>query len=410
MNFIDYVFFFYSFIGLYMLVLMVLVYLPNRKNMFKYPPGKVEPVSIVMPCYNAVHNIGNAIEGLLNLDWPKDMLEIIVVDDCSTDGSQEVIKKYANKYKNVKCILRKQNGGRAAIPTNDGIRIASYNYIAVADDDAVPDRNALKKMIGFLQHDKKIAAVTGAVLVKEPKKFIEKLQAIEYVVIAFARKLLDFVDAVYVTPGPFALYRKEVLLDVGLFDEKNITQDIEVVWRLMSKGYRARMALDTRVYVDSPKKWKQWWRQRVRWNIGGTQTLWKYRRWSLRKNMLGMFIIPFFSASLFLGVFGLGLFFYLALRRIISTYFTTSYSVETGTALLTFQDLSFNPSILNFFGGALFILGLFYVLFGIMTMRELKARYINFYSMAIFLTIYMTIFPLNLIHSLYKMARRNYSW
>ncbi len=410
MNFVDYVFFFYSFIGLYMLVLMIMVYIPNRRRMFKYPQGKPEPVSVVMPCFNGRDNIGKAIEGLLNLDWPKDMLEIIVVDDASTDGSQEIIKKYADKYENVRCILRKKNFGRAAGPTNQGIKIAKYDYIAVADDDAVPDRDALKKMIGFLQSDKKIAGVTGAVLVKNPKKFIEKLQAIEYVVIAFARKLLDFVDAVYVTPGPFALYKKKVLLEVGLFDENNMTQDIEIVWKMMAHGYKARMSLDTRVYVDSPKTVKVWWKQRVRWNIGGTQTLWKFKRWSLRKNMLGMFIIPFFSASLFIGVFGLGLFFYLAIRRIISTYFTASYSISTNTALFRMSDISLNLSILNFFGIVLFILGTAYIFFGIATMREFKAKYINFYSMGVFITVYLTLFPINLIYSLYKMARGNYSW
>lgn len=410
MNFVDIVFFVYSFIGLYMLVLMILVYLPNRKEMFRYPKGKPEPVSVVMPCFNAKENIGKAIEGLLNLDWPKNMLEIIVVDDCSTDGSQEIIKKYVKKYKNVRAIFRETNFGRAAGPTNQGIKIAKYDYIAVADDDAVPDRDALHKMIGFLQKDKKIAGVTGAVLVKNPKKFLEKLQAIEYVAIAFGRKLLDFVDAVYVTPGPFALYKKKVLFEIGLFDEKNITQDIEVVWRMMSHGYRARMALDTRVVVDSPKKFKQWWRQRIRWNIGGTQTLWKFRKWSLRKNMLGMFIIPFFSASLFLGVFGLGLFSYLLIRNIISTYFTTTYSVGAGTSIVTLQSLSINPSILNFFGATLFILGAAYIIFGIITMREFKSNYISFYSMAVFLTFYLVLFPVNLIHSLIKMARGKYSW
>lgn len=378
--------------------------------MFSYVKGTPEPVSIVMPCFNEVSTIGKAIEGLLTLDWPKGMLEVIVVDDCSTDGSQQVIKKYAKKYKNVRCILRTKNFGRAAGPTNQGIKIAKYNYIAVADADAVPDRDALQKMIGFLQKDKTIAGVTGAVLVKNPKRFIEKLQAIEYVSIAFARKLLDFIDAVYVTPGPFALYKKDVLFEIGLFDEKSMTQDIEIVWRMMAKGYRARMALDTRVYVDSPRTLRQWWKQRIRWNIGGTQTLWKFKHWAFRRNMLGMFIIPFFSSSLLLGAFGLGLFAYLGVKRILSTYFTTSLSVGAGTSVVQLQDLSFSPSVLNFFGIVLFLLGVFYTLFGIGTLRELRSKYVGFYSMVSFLTIYLLLFPVNLIHSLYKMARGKYGW
>ncbi len=410
MNFIDIVFFVYTFVALYMIVLMIIIYLSNRGRMFNYPKGKIEPVSIVMSCWNAKHNIGNAVDRMFSLDWPKDKLEVIVVDDCSTDGSQQVIKEYAKKYKNFKYILRKKNSGGAATPQNDGIRIAKNDYIAVADDDSFPESDALKKMIGFLQKDKKVGAVTCSVLVKKPKKFIEKIQAIEYVVISFGRRLLDFVDSVYVTPGPFALYRKKTLIEVGLFDKDNMTQDIEIVYNLMSKGYKARMALDARVYVDSPKKLRGWWRQRVRWNIGGTQTLIKYKNKLFRNGMLGLFVIPFFSSSLFIGVFGIGLFLYLTIRRVIATYFTTTYSVSAGTALFSLSDISFNPTVLNYFGFALFLLGSFYIFFGIITMREWKKRYINFYSMIIFLTVYLTLFPLNLIDALFRMAIGKYSW
>ena len=410
MNFIDIVFFFYMFVGLYMTMLMLLVYFPNRKNMFFTFDGKPEPVSIVMPCWNEADTIGQAIEGLLKLDWPKNMLEIIVVDDCSKDNSVEVIKKYVKKYKNVKGIYRSKNSGGAATPTNDGIKVARYKYVAVADGDAVPNKEALRKMIGFLQKDEKIAGVTCAVLVNNPNKFFEKLQAIEYVVIAFARKLLDFVDAVYVTPGPFALYKKDILIEIGLFDPNNITQDIEIVWRLMSKGYKARMALSTRVYVRTPKKVRAWWHQRVRWSIGGTQTLWRYKSWAFRKNMLGLFIIPFFSASSFLGILGLGIFSYLIIKNLASTYFTATYSVGAETAVVAFRELSFNPSILNFFGAALFLLGIFYMLFGIFTMKELKSKFVNFYTMTFFLTLYLIFFPVIMIDALVRMAIGKYSW
>ncbi|MEX0920703.1 MAG: glycosyltransferase [Candidatus Pacearchaeota archaeon] len=410
LSFIDYVFLFYTFIGLYMISLMILVYFPNRKEMFYHPKGKPCPVSIVVSCYNAASNIGNLVKRLQNLDWPKDMIEIIIVDDCSTDGSQEIIKKYAKKYDNIRYILREKNFGRAAGPLNQGIKIAKYDYIVVCDDDSDPDRDALKKMIGFIQEDKDIKGVTSSVLVRNPKKFIEKLQAIEYVVIAFARKLLDFVDAVYVTPGPFALYEKKALMEVGLFDEENMTQDIEIVWKLMSYGYKARMSLDARTYVDSPKNKKSWWKQRIRWNIGGMQTLWKYRGWTFRKSMLGLFVIPFFSFSAFVGIFGVGILTYLTAQRFLSTYFTTTSLSGAEVPILVFQGISINPSIVNFFGFSLFILGTLYIIFGISTMKELRAEYIDFYSMTAFLTIYLTVFPLNLIHSFVKMARRNYSW
>ncbi len=409
MNWIDLVFFFYSFVGLYMISLFLFIYFPNRNNLFSYPKGNIEPVSIVVPCYNESGSVGNVIESLLNLNYPKNMIEIIVVDDKSSDDSAEVIRNYIRKYKNVRLIVNKRNSGGAAEPTNIGIKAAKYDYIAVADADSTPDKDALLKMIGFLQNDEKVAGVTCAVLAKKPEKFMQKLQEIEYYIIGFNRKLLDLIDAVYVTPGPFALYKKKVLLEIGLFDTKNMTQDIEIVWRMRSHGYTVRMCLAAKVYSTTPRKLRDWWRQRVRWNIGGTQCIKKYKHLLFRKGMLGAFIIPFFSLSLFIGLFGLGLFLYLLLRRIAVSYLSTKYSFYASTAIVRFQELSFTPTVLNFFGIVLFLFGLgfTFLVLGIFSEKRVKKGIFNilFYSM-----IYLTLYPLIMVSALFKLIRGKYSW
>jgi len=389
---------------------MITVYFPHRKEMFYYPPGKPEPVSIVMPCYNEAESIGKAIENLLNLNYPKDMIEIIVVDDRSKDNSVEIVQKYVKKYKNVRLIVNERNSGGAAEPTNIGIKAAKYDYIAVADADSYPEKDALLKMIGFLQKDKTIGGVTGAVLGKGNETFMQQMQYLEYVVISFARKLLDYVDSVYVTPGPFALYRKKILFEIGLFDTKNMTQDIEIVWRMMSHGYKARMSLSAKIYSITPKTFKKWWRQRVRWNIGGSQTIVKYKKWTLSKNMLGRFVIPFFVASLFIGVVGIILFTYLFIRRILVTYLSTKYSVLANEAIPRLIDFSFNASVLNFFGIVLFLLGCAYTIFAIKSMKEFKLKDINIFNLIFFLTLYLMIYPLIMISALYKFAVKRYSW
>src|SRR3989344_6970403 len=228
LSWVDGVFFFYMFVGFYMTSLFVFIYFQNKKKLFSYPEAKPEPVSIIIPCYNEEETIGRTIESLLQLDYPKEMIEIIIVDDKSKDDSARIAQSYAKKHKNVRVIVNKINSGGAAEPTNIGVKAAKYEYIAVTDADSSPQPDALKKMMGFLQEDKKVAAVTCAVLVKHQITFMQKIQAIEYVVIGFGRRLLDIIDSVYVTPGPFALYRKKTLFEVGLFDIKNLTQDIEI--------------------------------------------------------------------------------------------------------------------------------------------------------------------------------------
>ena len=410
MTFIDVVFFFYIFVGLYMVSLFLFIYFPNRKKLYDYPKGKPEPVSIVIPCYNEGEHIGEAIESLLDLDYPKDMIEIIIVDDKSTDNSVEIIRKYARKYKNVRLIVNKRNSGGAAEPTNIGIMAAKYNYIAVADADSTPARDALIKMIGFLQNDKKVGAVTCAVLAKTPKTFMQKLQAIEYSVIAFNRKLLDMVDAVYVTPGPFALYRKKTLVEVGLFDTGSMTQDIEIVWRLLSKGYVARMCLATSVRSATPTKFRHWWKQRIRWNIGGTQALMKYKNLVFRRGMLGAFVIPFFSFSLFIGLFGLGIYAYLITRRFLVAYLSTKYSVYASTAVLRLETLSFVPSVLNFLGISLFFLGLAFTFLALAVTNEEKSKHDNIFNVMFYILVYLAVYPFIMVAALTKLIRGNYSW
>jgi poly-beta-1,6-N-acetyl-D-glucosamine synthase len=410
LDLIDVIFFFYMFVGLYMNLLLILIYFPNRKRIFSFPESKPEPVSIVMPCYNEGETVGRAIESLLGMDYPKDMMEIIVVDDKSSDNSAAIAREYEKKYKNVRVIVNERNSGGAAEPTNIGVKAAKFGYIAVTDADSFPDKDALRKMIGFLQEDKTVGAVTCAVLAKNSRTFMQKLQEIEYRVISFTRKLLDQIDAVYVTPGPFALYRKSVLREIGYFDPKNLTQDIEIVWRLRAHGYRAKMCLAAKVYSETPVKFRHWWKQRVRWSIGGTQTMYKYRSYVFKKGMLGLFIIPFFTVSLFLGMFGLGLFGYLMGRRFLVAYLSTRYSLEAQTAVLQFQDLTFAPSVLNFFGAALFFLGLAFTFFVLSNMKDDELRKAKPFNILVYVVVYLMIYPFISATALYKLARGKYSW
>lgn len=410
LTWIDYVFLFYMFVGFYMLSLFLFIYLANRKTMFDYPKGKLEPVSIVVPCYNEGDLIGKTIESLVNLDYPKDKIEVIVVDDQSSDNSVAVARRYEKKYKNVRVIVNPVNSGGAATPTNLGVKAAKYDYIAVTDADSSPEPDALKKMIGFLQEDPKVGAVTCAVLAKKPKKFMQRLQAIEYVVIGFGRKILDKIDSVYVTPGPFALYRKKILFEVGLFDPGNLTQDIEIVWRLIAHSYTARMCLAARVYSETPDKFRAWWKQRIRWNIGGTQSILKHKKLLFKRGMLGAFIIPYFSASLFLGIFGLSMFFYLLARRVMYYYLSTQYSLYAQTAILTLQDFNFAPSVMNFLGGALFVLGAGFTFLMIILMREKHVNPKKLLNITFYQVVYLAVYPFIMITALYKLARGKYSW
>ena len=266
----------------------------------------------------------------------------------------------------------------------------------------------LFKSFGFF-NDAKVGSVTSSVLVGNRKTFIEKLQAIEYKVIKFSRKLLEFIDSIYVTPGPLGIFRKSIFDEIGGFDVNNMTEDIEITWHLQAEGYKVKMGVPARSYTIAPSRIKDWVRQRNRWNIGGLQTIGKYKGSLGRKGMLGNFILPFFVLSWVLGLFGLFVLIYRFGRRLILNYLSTKYSVAAQTAILRFNDINLVPNILLFFGIVLFFFSLWFTIVALLNMREEGYRE-NFFTVGFYMIFYLLAYPIVLIISGYKFLRGYRKW
>lgn len=396
------IYFSYMFISLYMFFFFVLLYLRNKKDLFNFPrTNKKYSVSVITPAYNEEDSIEGTIKAVFSSSYP--IKEMIVVNDCSRDRTGEIVKRLMKKYPNLGLITNKKNLGKAG-SLNKGISYARGEIIAVVDSDSYPEKDAIGKMLGFFD-DAKTGAVTCSILVKERDNMMRELQSFEYTIIAWTRKLLSYVDGVWATPGPLSLYRKSVLTKVGGFDTTNLTEDIEITWRIIKNNYKAKMCLASRVYSIAPKKFSIWFKQRVRWNIGGLQCMNKYKSEFLRKGMLGFFILPFFTLSLCLGLVGLGVFAYLAATRIWQEFFFTKYSLVAGTHLLSAEDFYITPTVLNFFGIVLFLLGLFFTLSGLGIMGERKTGFRNIFNILYFVIVYLTAYPFIMLLAISKVIR-----
>lgn len=397
----------YMFISLYFLLLFTLTFIQNRKQMFDVPESKNKPsLSILIPAFNEESSIEGTVEAILNSDY-ENLKEVIIINDGSSDNTKKIALDLEKKYSKVH-ILDKENSGKAD-SLNQAIKIAKSDLVAVVDADSYPSEKAFSEMIGFFNEDK-VGAVTTRIIVRNPTNFIQTLQSVEYKVIAFTRKLLGFLDAIYVTPGPLAIYRKSILKEVKGFDVKNMTEDIEITWRLAFHDYKVKMSFLSQVSTVSPDTFKKWFKQRIRWNIGGFQTILKYKKYFFRKGMLGFFILPFFTISLVLGAIGLGIFVYRITIRFITSYLSTKQSIASEVAIIALQDINLHPSILHFFGVTLFLLGLIFVFFALSVINREIGKKENFFSVVFYLIIYATLYPLVLISSLYKFLRGNYTW
>jgi len=396
------------FVSIYFLSLFLLLYFQNRRNLFDYPKAnKKYSISIVVPAYNEEGTIKDTVEEILKSDY-SGLKEVIVINHRSTDRTLEIAKGLEKKYKKVK-VYTLETGNSKAAPLNFGLTKVTSEIFGVVDADSYPSKESISKMVGFFNDDK-VGAVTCVFVPRNKTGFFERLQATEYNVIAFTRKLIGYVDAIYVTPGPLALYRKSALDEIGGFDEKNMTEDIEATWNLAFHGYHRRMCLDTKTTTTVPTKFMDWYKQRRRWNIGGLQCIAKYKSYFLKKGMLGFFILPFFVLQLFLGLIGLSIFVYLITTRFISNFLYTKYSIVVGTPLISMNDLLITPSFLNYLGVVLFITGALFTLGVLYVMQTGMLKKQNVFNLLFYLLFYLSIYPLIMISALYYYFKGGAKW
>ena len=299
-------------IALYFVVFWLLV-LFEKKPKEKQKRLKKSPlVTIVIPAYNEEKRIKKTLTSILKLDYPGKKLEFIVVNDGSTDKTKEIAEKIIkeNKKFNIKLINQENKGKGTAL--NVGLRKAKGEFFICLDADSFVEKGALKKILPYFK-EKNIACVLPVLKVKKPKNFLQKMQWFEYIINMFYKELMGRLNCIHVAPGPFSVYRTEIIRKVGYFDENfNLTEDLEMALRLQSKHYRIIQLLEGEVSTIAPKTIKQLYKQRNRWYKGSIYNALRYRKMMLNKNYgdFGIIQMPLIIISGVLAVIIISALFY----------------------------------------------------------------------------------------------------
>jgi len=243
-------------------------------------------VSILIPAHNEAASIGDTLRSVSKLDYPKSKLEVIVVDNASTDGTAEAAKRFSF----AKVIKIDKKGKSFALER--GFRSSHGEVIGILDADTFVTRSALKKMVGYFA-DPMIGAVTNNIRVDEKKNLLSKFQHIEYAASAISKKLLSILDALYITPGTLSLVRRDAIKKVG-FSSDTLTEDMDMALSLIKKGYKIFHCLDAEVRTIVPKTMREWALQRIRWYRGYMENMSKHRDliFNNKHMVLGWFVIP----------------------------------------------------------------------------------------------------------------------
>ena len=283
-----------TFLSVYVQVFFLITFLENKKHILirnkrielKEYPG----VTVIVPCYNEAKTIKGTIDSLINLDYPKDKIQIMIVDDGSTDNTWEVIQQFT-KFENIK-VFHKENGGKYTA-LNLGLEKVETPFLGCLDSDSFVDSQALKRIMTYF-YDKDTMAVAPSIIADNPKNILQGAQKAEYDMAIYNKKMLAFLGGIHVTPGPFSIFRKKVFEDLGPYRHAHNTEDQEIALRMQENHYKIEHCPDAYVYTAVPSSIRKLYRQRLRWIYGFIRNAIDYRRLFFRKKYgtIAFFTLP----------------------------------------------------------------------------------------------------------------------
>lgn len=285
----------------FMNILLIIGLLLDRQPQLIYD-GQYPPISILIASYNEEEFIEETLKSIENQDYPA-AIEIVIVDDGSTDGSIEIIEDYekilvssASRFdstyieselddsslmvkttektiqdygKNYLKLIKAKHGGKANA-LNVGIKEVSNEIIVTMDADTFLHKEAIKRIVTrYMIDPSNTAAIAGSVLVKNSRKnFMTKLQENDYfLAIASVKRQQGLFQGTLVAQGAFSLYKKEAVEEVSGWPNV-IGEDIVVTWALLKKGYRVGYEPTAVGFTNVPTNYKQFAKQRRRWARG----------------------------------------------------------------------------------------------------------------------------------------------
>jgi len=321
-------------------------------------------VSVIVPAFNEEEKIHFTIKSLKDINYKN--IEFLIINDGSKDNTSKEVYANIKGDARFRFIDNKDNKGKAA-RLNQGIENAEGEFIATMDADSIVEKEAFNKVLPYFS-DKKVGAVTVSVEVIKAKKFFHKLVELEFILgLSLFLKISAMLNAVYVTPGPFSVYRKKVLDEIGGFDVTNITEDLEIAYRIHKHGYKIDNCVEAKVSTFVPDTFKQLYIQRRRWYSGAIQTLYKHKKMLLKKKHgFFSFMIPYNYLLIFLGMVMFLTSVYMGIKDFIKTMFYLQYTnINLWYRITHFQFDFLAFGNISFIGASSLILGIVLLLIGL---------------------------------------------
>lgn len=378
------------YLGLFVMVFYVFSYFSNPPKKFKkIPDSRLPFVSIIVPAWNEEAGIAKTIISLKNMDYPKNKLEIIVVDDGSSDNTFKEALKYKSSI--IKVFRKDKNEGKYTA-LNYGIKKSRGEIIVSTDADnleVMPD--ALRYMVRYFENPS-VMCVAPAMAINNPKNILTRVQQIEYLLGVFLRRAFASINAIHVTPGAFSAYRKEFIKRFGGFKRAHLTEDMEMALRIQKNGYVIENSLDSVVYTGGVERFVPLLRQRRRWYVGLIRNFIDYNKlFSFKQGVMGILVLPMAIWAIFTTiVFTI----YISVKMIIdiNRRLALYNSVNYNIFYIDFNSYFFERSFIHFASTPLIVFTFMFIIiligYMIFAKRWVKKHTNVGYSLVLFLIFY----------------------
>ncbi|HTE22218.1 MAG TPA: glycosyltransferase family 2 protein [Candidatus Limnocylindria bacterium] len=300
----------------------------RRARLAKIPrPHRRRPlVSVIIPAYNEQYNITRTLDSVRASSYKK--IEIIVVDDGSSDQTSPVVREYIKalpgfktssyvkrygksaklcrrfvraEVDRIRMILVTQNNDGKASAVNNGVKNHAHgDLIMTLDADSMLQSDAIGNAVRYFENPR-VVGVAANVRVAGSNTALSILQKIEHMIGYRSKKFYTMTNCEFIVGGVASTYRTEVLKEVGFYDTDTLTEDIGLSMKIVAqkgnRDWRIVYAADVVAGTEGVQTYKALFKQRYRWKLGMLQNL--FRNIALTGNrdkkysrMLTMYRIP----------------------------------------------------------------------------------------------------------------------
>lgn len=270
-------------------------------------------VSVLVPCHNEGPNARETIQAILEQRYPD--LEVVAIDDGSTDDTAEVLDALALTEQRLRVIHLGSNQGKA-VALKMGAIAARSEFLVCIDGDALLDEYAVHWLVWHLASGTRVGAVTGNPRIRNRSSLLGKLQVGEFSsIIGMIKRAQRTYGRLFTVSGVVTAFRRTALHRIGYWSDTMVTEDIDISWRLQMDHWDVRYEPRALCSILMPETLTGLWRQRLRWAKGGAQVamehgtdlaLWRRRRmWPILAEYL-ISVVWSFSVVALAMILGLG--------------------------------------------------------------------------------------------------------